>query len=190
MTLYSPISFLILFLMVTILSACGKQDVQDNMTDSEPEPELMPDQESWNSEIILTSGGKKIALIKAGHMAKFENKSIILMDEGVEIDFYDDEENHTSHLKSDRGEINERLRDLKAIGNVVVVSDSGETLFTEELLWKNKMQKIISEVDVMIATGTDTIYGIGFESDVGLTSWTIKKPRGKTTRLIGKDDEI
>ncbi len=188
MTLSRPIIFLTLFLMVLILSACGKQDDQDNMTDSEPE--LMPDQESWNSEIILTSGGKKIALIQAGHMAKFEDKNVILMDEGVEIDFYDGEENHTSHLNSDRGEINERLRDLTAIGNVVVVSDSGETLFTEELFWNNKMQKIISEVDVMITMETDTLYGIGFESDVGLTSWTIKKPRGKTTRLVGKDDAI
>ena len=190
MTLSSPISFLTLFLMVSILSACGKQDDQDNMTDSEPEPALMPEQESWNSEIILTSGGRKIALIQAGHMAKFKNKNIILMDEGVEIDFYDEEENHTSHLKADRGEVNERTRDLKAIGNVVVISDSGETLYTEELFWKNKMRKIISEVDVMMTTETDTLYGIGFESDVGLTIWTIKKPKGKTTRLVGKDNEI
>ena len=188
MTISQPAGLLAFILMVSILSACEKQDDQDDMTDSEPE--LMPDQESWNSEIILTSGGRKIALIHAGHMAKYKNKNFILMDEGVEIDFYDDEENHTSHLKSERGEINERLRDLKAIGNVVVVSDSGETLFTEELLWNNKLQKIISEVEVMITTETDTLYGIGFESDAGLSSWTIKKPKGKTTRFMGKENEI
>ena len=188
MTLSPATGLLAFILMASILSACGKQDDQEIVADSEPE--LMPDQESWNSEIILTSGGKKIALIQAGHMAKFKKKSFILMDEGVEIDFYDDEENHTSHLKSERGEINERLRDLKAFGNVVVISDSGETLYTEELFWKNKIQKIISDVDVMITTETDTLYGIGFESDAGLTSWTIKKPKGKTTRLIGKNDEI
>ncbi len=72
----------------------------------------------------------------------------------------------------------------------MVVSDSGETLFTEELLWNNKLQKIISEVDVMITTETDTLYGIGFESDAGLSSWTIKKPKGKTTRFMGKENEI
>jgi len=70
---------------------------------------------------------------------------------------------------------------------VVVISDSGETLHTEKLLWNNKLQKILSEVEVMITTGTDTLYGVGFESDAALNSWTIKEPKGKTTRLVDED---
>ena len=106
------------------------------------------------------------------------------------MDFFNDPDIHTSQLTADAGEVNERLNDLTATGNVVVVSDSGETLHTEKLLWSNRRQKIFSELDVMITTGTDTLYGVGFESDAALNSWTIKKPKGKTTRLVGKDDEI
>ena len=121
-------------------------------------------------------------------MAQFDKKKLILLDDKIEIDFYDSEENHTSLLTAEFGEINERTKNLKATGNVVVVSDSGETLYTEELFWNNKEQKIISKVDVMITTGTDTLYGIGFESDMGLDNWTIKEPKGRTSRLVEIDE--
>ncbi|MCH8927809.1 MAG: LPS export ABC transporter periplasmic protein LptC [Candidatus Marinimicrobia bacterium] len=174
--------------ILSIVTACDNQREEEEITDSETE--LMPDQESWNTQIILTSSGRKIALVKAGHIIKFDKKNVLIMDEGLTVDFFNDQDIHTSQLTADAGEVNERLNDLTATGNVVVVSDSGETLHTEKLLWSNRRQKIFSELDVMITTGTDTLYGVGFESDAALNSWTIKKPKGKTTRLVGKDDEI
>ena len=177
-----------IFVILILITACEKQSEEDIITDSEDE--LIPDQESWNSQIILTSAGSKVALVKAGHIIKFNKKNILIMDEGLEVDFFNDQNIHTSHLTADAGEVNERLNDLTATGNVVVVSDSGETLHTEVLLWSNKLQKILSEVDVMITTGTDTLYGVGFESDAALHSWTIKEPKGKTTRLVDDDAEI
>lgn len=175
-----------LLLFSLLITNCSKREDQSGMTDSKPE--LLPEQESWNSVITLSSSGKKTALVRSGHMAKYSNKNIIIMDEKIEVDFYDSEENHTSHLSAESGEINERLKNLKAMGNVIVVSDSGETLYTEELLWNNKLQKIISEVEVMITVETDTLYGIGFESDAGLDDWTIKEPKGRTSRLMDIDE--
>jgi len=179
---------LLIMVILALITACEKQSEEEVISDFEDE--LIPDQESWNSQIILTSAGIKVALVKAGHIVKFNEKNILIMDEGLEVDFFNDQDIHTSHLTADSGEVNERLNDLTAIGNVVVVSDSGETLHTEVLLWSNKLQKILSEVDVMITTGTDTLYGVGFESDAALRSWTIKEPKGKTTRLVEEDAEI
>ena len=70
--------------------------------------------------------------------------------------------------------------DIKlAIGNVRVYSDSGVTLFTDSLLWNNKNEKIFSNDSIMLTTNyNDTLYGIGFESNVDLTHWKIKKPWG------------
>lgn len=175
-----------LLLFLLLISSCSKREDQNGMINSETE--VMPEQESWNSEITLTSSGKKIALVRSGHMAQFGKKKLILLNDKVEIDFFDSEENHTSLLTADFGEINERTKNLKATGNVIVVSDSGETLYTEELFWNNKQQKIISEVDVMITIDTDTLYGIGFESDAGLDNWTIKEPKGRTSRLVEIDE--
>lgn len=174
--------------ILSLISACGDQREEEVITDSETE--LMPDQESWNSQIILTSNGIKVAMVNAGHIIKFNRRNVLIMDEGLVVDFFNDQDLHTSQLTADAGEVNERLNDLTATGNVVVISDSGETLYTEKLLWNNKLQKIFSEVEVMITTGSDTLYGVGFESDAALNSWTIKEPKGKTTRLVGEDDEI
>lgn len=175
-----------LLLFALLLSNCSRREDQNGMINSESEQ--LPEQESWNAEITLTSNGKKIALVRSGHMAQFSNKKLIIMDDKIEIDFFDAEENHTSLLTADFGEIDERLKNLKATGNVIVVSDSGETLYTEELFWNNKQRKIISEVNVMITVGTDTLYGIGFESDAGLDNWTIKEPKGRTSRLVEIDE--
>ena len=66
-----------------------------------------------------------------------------------------------------------------AIGNVVVLSDSGVTLFTDTLSWDNIREKVYSDDEVIFITEEqDTLYGIGFESDVELDNWKILKPTG------------
>ena len=141
-----------------------------------------PDQESWSSDIILTKDGKKIAIIGAGHLVKYNDQALISMDEKVDVDFFDNNENHLSHLKSEKAKINERTNDLVAFGNVVVVSDSGVTLYTEELKWDHKREKIISEVFIKLVTELDTLTGVGFESDSNLENWVIHNPSGVTGR--------
>ncbi|MFQ6617487.1 MAG: LPS export ABC transporter periplasmic protein LptC [Fidelibacterota bacterium] len=143
---------------------------------------VLPDQESWNSEIYLTTGGVKNAVVKAGHIAKYNRKRLIQMDQGVKVDFYDKYERHTSVLTSDSGEVDERNNDLIAIGNVVVVSDSGITLTTERLKWDNRRAEILTDEFVTIATEKDTLYGYGFVSDASLKNWKIREPSGVTER--------
>ena len=68
---------------------------------------------------------------------------------------------------------------LHANGNVVVVSDSGYTLTTSEILWDNRYRMIIVEDSVMFTTSDgDTLYGVGFESDMDLERWKISRPFG------------
>ena len=88
-----------------------------------------------------------------------------------------------SNLKSERAFVYENSDNLLAIGNVVVVSDSGVTLFTDSLYWENDNERITSNDTVMLTTGVnDTLYGVGFESDVDLTHWKILHPWGVTAR--------
>jgi hypothetical protein len=68
---------------------------------------------------------------------------------------------------------------LIAIGNVVVLSDSGVTLFTDTLSWDNLREKVYTDDEVIFITEEqDTLYGIGFESDVELKHKKILKPTG------------
>ena len=71
------------------------------------------------------------------------------------------------------------LLNLIAIGNVVVLSDSGVTLYTDTLSWDNVKEKVFTDDRVMFITEQkDTLYGIGFESDIELNNWKILKPTG------------
>jgi hypothetical protein len=62
-----------------------------------------------------------------------------------------------------------------AIDSVVAVNDSGVTLRTEELMWRNKDQKIVSDKFVTIVSRTEKIEGYGFESDQGIKNYVIHR---------------
>ena len=139
----------------------------------------LPDAESWNATITLTNKGSKRAIIKSGHLQKYQQRQYILLDQKVAADFFNEYEIYTSNLKSEIAEIDESKDFLIAMGNVVVVSDSGVTLFTDTLSWDNVEEKIFTDDRVIFITEqNDTLYGIGFKSDVELNNWEIMQPTG------------
>ena len=139
----------------------------------------MPDAESWDAIITLTNEGVKRAVIRAGHLEKYNEKKYIRLDDNVDADFFNENEVYTTNLKSKVDEIEEERDFLIAIGNVVVLSDSGVTLFTDTLSWDNIKEKVFTENKVVFITEqNDTLHGIGFESDVELNNWKILKPTG------------
>jgi len=138
-----------------------------------------PDAESWNATITLTNKGAKRAVIRAGHLEKYNERKYILLNEKVDADFFNENEVYTTNLKSKIAEVDEEEDFLIAIGNVVVLSDSGVTLFTDTLSWDNLREKVYTDDEVTFITEEqDTLYGIGFESDVELDNWKILKPTG------------
>ena len=139
----------------------------------------LPDAESWNATITLTNKGSKRAIIKSGHLQKYQQRQYILLDQKVDADFFNEDEIYTSNLKSEIAEIDESKDFLIAMGNVIVVSDSGVTLFTDTLSWDNVEEKIFTDDRVIFITEqNDTLYGIGFKSDVELNNWEIMQPTG------------
>ena len=139
----------------------------------------LPDAESWNATITLTNKGSKRAIIKSGHLQKYQQRQYILLDQKVDADFFNEDEIYTSNLKSEIAEIDESKDFLIAMGNVVVVSDSGVTLFTDTLSWDNVEEKVFTDDRVVFITEqNDTLYGIGFKSDIELNNWEIMQPTG------------
>ncbi len=173
--------FFLLLLGVLILSACSSEKKDA----AEPSgQEDFPDQESWETTIILTREGEKVGHVQAGHVRKYSKKGLTLLDEEIQVDFYDNGQ-HTSVLTAEGGKVYGNDQDMLAYGNVVVKSDSGITLYTDTLIWDNKNQKVISEIPVRITTqDNDILYGDSFISDPDLVNYEIVNPRGKTTKSI------
>ena len=167
-------------ILAVLFSSCTKQSVEN--TNSR---EGLPDQESWGVNIILSDQGIMRAEIESGHLEKYNEKEFILLNNNVKVDFFDANENHTSVLTSRQAEDDQKSNDMKAFGNVVVVSDSGITLYSETLSWKSKDEKLQTKEQIMITTlDNDTLYGIGFESDSDLKNWRIIEPSGVTERKL------
>ena len=138
-----------------------------------------PDAESWDAVITLTNKGAKRGVIRSGHLEKYNDNEFILLDQNVDADFFNEEEVFTTNLKSLVAEIDEEEDFLVAIGSVVVVTDSGVTLFTDTLSWDNQKEKVFTSDSVIFITEKkDTLYGIGFESDIELNNWKILQPTG------------
>ena len=164
-----------LIIISFLVSACNNTEI-NKLGETR---EGLPDAESWNAIITLTNQGSKRAIIKSGHLEKYQQRQYILLDQNVDADFFNEDEVYTSNLKSEIAEIDESKDFLIAMGNVIVVSDSGVTLFTDTLSWDNVDEKVFTDDSVVFITEqNDTLYGIGFKSDIELNNWEIMQPTG------------
>ena len=153
-------------------------------TDNQPTVTDLPDQESWDNNIFFTRDDKRRAVLTAGYIAKYNSKNYTILKDGVRVDFYKDEGVLRSILTSEEGKVYDDKQDMYANGHVVVRSENGTTLYTDELFWNNSEQKIISKVPVKITTLSDTLYGDTFKSDPDLVDYEITNAHGTSDHSI------
>ncbi|MBS1493345.1 MAG: LPS export ABC transporter periplasmic protein LptC [Bacteroidetes bacterium] len=139
--------------------------------------ENIPVQESWNSSVTFSDSGFVKAILKAGHISAFSDKGYTIIDSGAVVDFYKNGE-IVSTLTGRRGKVEDNTKDIEIYDSVRVVNKSGSELKTSKLLWKNKTQKVYSDVFVSIKTPKERIEGVGFESDQNLTNYKIYQVSG------------
>lgn len=151
---------------------CTKEKVEPTVN-VQLTAEEIPDQESWNSTIFFTDSGRTRAILIAGHLRVFSKNKETLLDSNIKIDFYNNEEIHTTTLTSKRGRVDEITNNLYAIDSVVAVNDSGIVITSDEMMWRNKDRKIVSEKYVTIVSPKEKIEGYGFESDQNLRNYII-----------------
>lgn len=139
--------------------------------------EDIPIQESWNSTVTFSDSGFVKAILKAGHISAYSDKGYTLIDSGAVVDFYKDAQ-IVSTLTGNRGKVEDNTKDIEIYDSVRVVNKAGSELKTSKLLWKNKTQKVYSDVFVRITTPKEIIEGVGFESDQNLTNYKIYQVSG------------
>ncbi len=172
---------MLLMIFLTVMIGCSAERDENNTAISTEE---YPDQETWDTNLLITKDGMRIGYLKAAHVKKYSSRKMTYFEDGLQVDFYNSTGEHTSVLNSDGGWIHDVKQDMYAYGNVVVVSDSGATLYTDTLQWDNKLQKIISNIPVKITTKDDTLFGDSFISDPGLSNYELINSRGSSSKKI------
>jgi LPS export ABC transporter protein LptC len=141
----------------------------------------LPQQESWNSTIVVSDSGRISAIIVAGYIRVSELSQQTQMSQGVKVRFFNREGKQTSVLTSDEGSVDEATNNLEARKNVVVVSSDSSRMTTEQLFWDNKRQLIYTPEYVKIKTIKEKMNGHGFESDQSLKHYRVFRVTGQTT---------
>ena len=164
--------FFLPIILLLILVSCTGKDVKPKV-DSSFIVEELPAQESWNSTVFFTDSGKTAAILYTGHLLLFNVRKETILDDGVKVEFFNSLEIKTTTLTSKRGRVDERTNDLYAIDSVIAVNDSGIVVKTDELKWRNRDKKIVSDKYVTIDSPDEHIEGYGFESDQHLRNYVI-----------------
>lgn len=168
-------------------SGCGRVDEERGSRPGAPIE--APDQESWNSRIILSDRGATTAILQAGHIRQYDKTQQADVDSGLTVDFFAKDGSHTSTLTAQRGVYYSRSKNMTARGRVVVVSESEDTLRTEELMWDNARRKILAEGSVRISNPRGVQTGIGLESSADLKDWTLREVTGVYEGELGRPKE-
>jgi Protein of unknown function (DUF1239). len=140
----------------------------------------LPQQESWNSTIVVSDSGRISAIIDAGYIRVSDVSRQTQMSQGVKVHFFNREGKQTSVLTSDEGSVDEASNDLEARKNVVVVSSDLSRMTTELLFWDNQRQLIYTPEYVQIKTVKEKMQGHGFESDQSLKHYRVFHVTGQT----------
>ena len=139
----------------------------------------IPQQESWNSHIVISDSGKIKAVVDAGYLKVYESSKQTLMSEGVVVHFFNEQGEQSSILTSREAKVDEGTNNLEAIGNVYVVSSDSTKLWTERLFWNNQRKLVHSPEFVRIKSLKEKLQGHGFESDQSLKNYRIFRVTGE-----------
>jgi len=133
----------------------------------------IPDQQFYDYRLIESAGGIKRWVLESDRMEKYADREDVELFT-VRMQFYRDGE-YFSTLTAERGQANLTSKNLFAWGNVVVVTDDGRKLETEELHYDNDRGLIHNEVFDRFTRDGDVITGIGLEATPDLEYFEIKQ---------------
>lgn len=170
--------FLILLGCCLVCISCGDRPPMAKVSD---DPFVSaPSQMATNIVVTFSDSSHVKARLYASVGRIFDQEQKTTMSGPVTVDFFDRDNLHpVARLTSDSCVVDDRTKNMVAIGNVRVVSlRRNLTLTTGELSWIHATQRIRSDDAVMIETPNERINGIGFESNQDLTEYRLARVRG------------
>ncbi len=171
----------VIFILSLFTLSCSDEKIKPKI-DLTIGEENIPIQESWNSKILFTENGKLKGILYTDYLEAYNKPKEKLL-ENVKVEFFNSSGKKTSQLTSKRGRIDDLTQDMYAIDSVVAVNDSAKVkLESEELMWRKKDEKIVSDKFVRITTETEVIEGYGLVSDQSIENYVIKNVTYQTTK--------
>lgn len=170
---------LFLILLLAITAGCNDQYAENEPT------QINVAEIVEGFTLTQTVEGRKAWVLNARLAKSYREKNLINV-YGAQIEFYSRDGKLFSTLESDSGVYYLKSGDMKAIGNVSVVSADSAILKTDSLKWISREEKIRTEGSVKVTKGVTIITGDGLVSDPGLDHIEIQR----NFRAETKDEEL
>jgi LPS export ABC transporter protein LptC len=156
--------------MLVVAVACGGegtaplQSTGSSMIDTANYDQLM-----FGIRTILTDQGVRNAELEADTAFFFDENTRIEL-RAVKLTFHTRTGERNSVLTSREGTYNTRQSQMEARGNVVVVSDDGKRLTSEQLKYDQMRNEISSDSAFVLTEPERRLEGIGFTSDPSMNN--------------------
>jgi LPS export ABC transporter protein LptC len=158
----------LLLLLSALIQGCPDR-TEDGVKSSPAEIEVAED-----FTLTQTFEGRKAWVLKAESATSLRDDSLVTVYK-PHLEFYSREGTIHSTLVSDSGIYYLESSDIKALGNVVVVSADSAVLETDSLKWMSREERIRTEGSVRVTKGSTVITGDGLESDPTLDDIKIER---------------
>lgn len=143
--------------------------------------EMMITQQSDTLTMVFSTNGEKEYRFWTPLMERYEFAKDPYMEfrYGINIITYDSLGREASRLRADYAIFYEKRELWETRGNVVGKGADGRELYTQQLFWNQKIDRVYSNVDSKIIDGYDEFVGEGFESDSEFNDWIFKESEGR-----------
>lgn len=140
----------------------------------------MPEQEVRQASLSHSDSGKLQMRLEAPLIQRFSKPSATThYPEGVTLWFYDEEQQLRTYLHANKAVTYDDRNIMHGTDSVTVIDyTNGDTVYLEDLVWRQNDDAIFSNHPVMAVNGGRVTYGDGFSSDANMTHLRITRQRG------------
>lgn len=136
---------------------------------------------SYDLRVVFSDSTHTRAVLQAAEARVYDDRQETILRDTVTVAFFSRSSGaRVARLSADSAVIDDRTKNMHAFGDVTIWSDSTRTLLeTQTLFWDHARQRISTKDFVRITAPSETIQGVGFESDQFLTSYTLYNVQGE-----------
>jgi LPS export ABC transporter protein LptC len=140
-----------------------------------------PEERTTELYLIQTDGGKATIRLYAKTAESFSTPDkIVVFNNGLKVEFYNNKGKLSSILTAKYGKINESQGTMEVLDSVRVFNPlKDQRMETEALYWDKKDSLITTDKLVSIKTPTALIYGEGLKMKQDFSYYEFIKPQGK-----------
>lgn len=139
-----------------------------------------PNQEIKEAHIWRSDNGDLQLELDAPRIVQYRNPDTrTVYPEGVELRFFDSQRQVKTFITAKKATSYDDKNILTARDSVVVIDyTNGDTIYLEDIIWKNDEDVIYSNHPVRAVNGNRVTYGDGFISDENMSNLRITRQRG------------